>query len=350
MSEHKKYMQRTLDLAAISIDWVSPNPMVGCVIVYQDKILAEGWHRKYGLAHAEVNAINQLSQKFSEPETFKKIASEATVYVSLEPCAHQGKTPPCADLLIEKGFRNVVVACTDPNPLVAGKGIEKLKDAGVNVLTGILEESAIWLNKRFFTAIKEHRPYIILKWAETADGYIAHPDGKSTKISSPFVDLLVHRWRSEEDAILVGAKTWNLDQPVLDARLWPEAKNPLRLVLGRETRLQGDFKKADSRFIYYTESMDTATEIEQIGYPDSSESIKFMLNDLYKKGVHSILVEGGPEIHNLFLKAGLCDEIRKIKSKTLVLKNGIAAAQVPAGYVLESQEEIQDNMLSIYLR
>ena len=227
-------MQRCLLLASKGLGSVAPNPMVGAVVVYQNKIIGEGWHQKAGEAHAEVHAINQVSDL--------EILKKATLYVNLEPCSHFGKTPPCADLIIEKGFKKVVIASRDPNPLVSGKGIQKLKEAGVTVIENILKKEAEFLNRRFYTFYQKKRPYIILKWAETQDGFIAPLEKKEKKpfwISNALAKQRVHKWRTEEAAILVGVQTVITDDPLLTAREWP-GKHPLRMVLDPNNRIPAD--------------------------------------------------------------------------------------------------------------
>src|SRR5882672_8135505 len=207
MTPDELFMQRALELAQLGIGYVSPNPRVGCVIVHENKIIGEGWHRKFGEAHAEVNAINSVKEQ--------SLLKESTVYVNLEPCSHFGKTPPCVDLLIEHHVKKVVIGNLDINPLVQGQGIKKLKDAGIETLTGVLEKEGHELNKRFFTFIEKQRPYIILKWAQTSDEFIAQKNFESKWISNEFSRQLVHRWRSEEDALLVGTRTASHDNPSL---------------------------------------------------------------------------------------------------------------------------------------
>ena len=211
MEMHATYMQRALELAELGRGNVSPNPQVGCVIVYDDKIIGEGYHQKYGGPHAEVNAVNSVI----DSEMLKK----STVYVTLEPCAHFGKTPPCANLLVEKQVKKVVIAATDSNPLVGGKGIEILKNAGIEVETGILEKEARKQNRRFFTQIEQKRPYVILKWAQTLDGFVARKDYSSKWISNSQSRQMVHKWRAEEDAILVGKNTALYDDPAVPCNL-----------------------------------------------------------------------------------------------------------------------------------
>src|ERR1700712_465065 len=233
MVQHEKYMQRCLELATLGLGAVSPNPMVGAVVVLDDKIIGEGYHQKYGEAHAEVNAINQVISRFPNSADLLK---QATIYVSLEPCAHYGKTPPCADLIIKHQIPKVVVGCRDPFEQVNGKGIEKLQAAGVEVVLGILEAECKWLNRRFFTRIQKHRPYIILKWAQTADGFFAPADGTQLWITGQESRKLVHQWRGEEDAILVGTNTVAIDNPQLNVR-YGSGKLPKRIVIDRELKL-----------------------------------------------------------------------------------------------------------------
>src|SRR6478609_11980434 len=199
MSSDEQFMQRAFELAKLGAGSVSPNPMVGCVIVHRGEIIGEGWHKKYGEAHAEVNAIDSVKEK--------KVLNESVVYVTLEPCSHFGKTPPCADLLIQHRVKKVVVSNLDSNPLVSGNGVKKLRAAGIEVVTGILDKAGRELNKRFFTFMEKQRPYIILKWAETADGFIARENYDSKWISNEHSRKLVHQWRTEEDAVLVGSRT-----------------------------------------------------------------------------------------------------------------------------------------------
>jgi diaminohydroxyphosphoribosylaminopyrimidine deaminase / 5-amino-6-(5-phosphoribosylamino)uracil reductase len=215
-------MQRAIQLAKLGLGNVAPNPMVGAVIVYNDIIIGEGYHQKYGEAHAEVNAINSVKNK--------ELLNESTIYVSLEPCSHYGKTPPCANLIVENGIKKVVIGCSDPNPLVAGNGIKILIEAQIEVIDNVLEKECIELNKRFFTYINKNRPFIILKWAQTANGFIARENFDSKWISCEESRMWVHKWRAEEAAILVGKNTAKYDNPSLTVRDW-NGKNPLRVVL-----------------------------------------------------------------------------------------------------------------------
>lgn len=301
MTEDENYMGRALQLAQYGIGAVSPNPLVGCVIVHNDKIIGEGWHRKFGEAHAEVNAVASVENH--------DLFQEATAYVTLEPCSHFGKTPPCSDLLIDKGFKKVVVGCQDPNPKVAGKGIQKLIDAGIEVVTGVLEKECISINRRFFTSISEKRPYIILKWAQTSDGYIAREDFSSKWISNPLSRQIVHKMRAEEDAILIGKNTALYDNPKLDVRDWI-GKDPLRIIVDRNLKLPRNlnvFKDGKPTIYYNTLEEKKSGEtifVKLYGY----DFLKQLFEDLHQKGIQSVLVEGGATILNEVIRQGLWDE------------------------------------------
>ena len=241
----EKFMQRCIDLARLGAGNVAPNPMVGCVIVLGGKMIGEGFHQKYGEAHAEVNAIHSVKDE--------NLLEHSTLYVSLEPCSHFGKTPPCTDLIIEKKIPEIIIGCIDPNPLVGGDGIRKLHKANRQVQVGVLEAACRELNKRFFTFIEKKRPYVVLKWAQTADHFMAPLNKQRLQISNEYSQTLVHRWRSEEQAILIGTETALHDNPKLDARKW-NGRNPLRIVLDRTLRLPETleiFKQGN--FIVFTE-------------------------------------------------------------------------------------------------
>ena len=233
--EHEKFMQRCLELAAIGSGYVAPNPMVGCVIVANDLIIGEGYHRIFGGPHAEVNAFDEVENE--------DLLSSATLYVSLEPCSHFGKTPPCVDLIISKKIQRVVIGCRDSNPAVSGKGIDRLKRAGIEVIEGVLENECRWLNKRFFTFHERQRPYIVLKWAQTQDGYIDRIRGEASSginwVTSETTKSLVHKWRSEEQSILVGRNTIINDNPSLTVREY-DGRNPIRIVIDSQLQISGD--------------------------------------------------------------------------------------------------------------
>jgi len=314
----EKYMHRCLELAAAGRQDVAPNPMVGCVIVYNNKIIGEGFHQNYGEAHAEVNAIAAVKEK--------SILKEATLYVSLEPCAHHGKTPPCSDLIIEHSLKRVVVATTDPFPEVSGKGIEKMKTAGIEVEVGILEQEARELNKAFFTFHKEKRPYIILKWAQTLDGYIdvirkeehlAQPNWITNEMSR----YLVHKWRAEEASIMVGTRTAECDNPKLNIRNW-SGPNPLRLVIDRTLRLPNDLALFDgsqktliiagknSSSNRRKENFESIENVEIFNIDFSKNFEERLLTMLYDRGIQTLIIEGGAKLLQSFIALEYWDEAR----------------------------------------
>jgi len=305
---HELYMQRALDLASLGLGRVSPNPMVGAVVLYKDKIIGEGYHTQFGLPHAEVEAINSVENK--------DLLAESTIYVTLEPCCHYGKTPPCSDLLISSRFKKVVVAMMDPNTLVAGRGIARLRKAGIEVEVGILEAEARMLNRRFITFYEKNRPYIILKWAETADGFIspalnAAKDDK--QISNLLSQQIVHKWRGEEDAIMVGMNTLLYDNPKLNVRLVESFKQPIRIVLDENgVNLKNlhflDGLQPSIVFNFQKNDLTRACKYYQID--SNQEPLPQMLNLLFQGGVGSLIVEGGSKLIARFLQQGLWDEAR----------------------------------------
>lgn len=322
MTDHQPYMLRCLELAQLGAGYVAPNPMVGCVIVHEDRIIGEGYHVKYGEAHAEVNAINSVEDA--------SLLSHSTLYVSLEPCSHYGKTPPCSDLIIRSGIPKVIIACQDPFAEVNGAGIAKLRNAGVDVTVGILEKEALELNRRFVTFHSKKRPYIILKWAETADGFVdrirTDRTESSLKITSEAANILVHKWRSEEAAIMVGSNTAMLDDPSLTTRRY-EGKNPVRILLDTELKAPVESRIFDdsARTIVYTTS-NKKVNAELVQTP-SPLDLNCLLNDLQERGIQSVLVEGGPTIHKAFYKAGLWDEIRRFVSPVSI-GSGVTSLQM----------------------
>ena len=338
------YMQRALDLAGLAIESVSPNPMVGCVIVHNGEIIGEGYHAQYGGPHAEVNAVNSVRDK--------SLLNKSEVYVTLEPCSHFGKTPPCADLLIKHQVKKVIVCNLDPNPLVAGKGLQKLKVAGIEVETGLLKEEGLDLNKRFFKAMQTGLPYVIVKWAETADGYVSNADYSPLSITNSTSNLVVHKWRSEEDAILVGKHTVETDNPSLNARNWPEGKNPVRVVLDRNLSLGSDyqvFDKSQKTLVYNFKKDEAFENLEFVQVGNEVDFLLSVLKNLKSKGIHSVFIEGGPMLIKSFFDANLVDEVRVIKSDT-ALKEGVAAPHVPAGFVLKENHQIINDNLKVYMR
>ena len=291
------YMRRALQLARNGELDASPNPMVGAVIVGPDgRIIGEGWHRRCGEGHAEVNAVNSVRDK--------SLLTAATMYVTLEPCSHYGRTPPCAGLIIKCGIPRVVVGTLDPFVKVAGRGVEMLRNAGVEVTVGVMERECRELNKRFFTAHTMGRPYVTLKWAQTGDGYI---DGK---ISTPLTSMLVHRERARHDAILVGSGTVIADNPSLDTRLYA-GHSPCRVILDRRGRVAATAQVfRDDNVIYYTDARRTDLPAGIIQVELDTTDISALLTDLYRRGITSLLVEGGAAVHRAFLDADLYDAIR----------------------------------------
>lgn len=313
---HTLYMRRALELAEWGRGYVSPNPLVGCVIVHGERIIGEGWHREFGGPHAEVHAIKAVENQ--------SLLSESTVYVTLEPCAHWGKTPPCANLLVEKKVKKVVIAATDTNPLVGGKGIEILKKADIEVETGILEKEARWQNRRFFTQIEKQRPYVILKWAQTKDGFVARENFDSKWISNSQSRQLVHKWRAEEDAILVGKNTAAYDDPRLDVRDWV-GKNPVRIVLDSKLELSKELNLFDHTIptLVFNSVKEKAEEnLEWIYVPQiTAEAI---LQELKFRKIQSLIVEGGSQVLCQFIESGLWDEAR-VFTAPIQFDRGISA-------------------------
>lgn len=318
-------MTRCLELAAKGLGQVAPNPMVGCVIVYDDKIIAEGYHQQYGSAHAEPNAIKQVSD-----ELLKK----CTLYVSLEPCSHHGKTPPCADLIISKGIKKVVVGNLDSNPLVAGKGIQKLKDAGIEVEFGILDKECRELNKRFFTFHEKKRPYVILKWAQTQDEFISHwplPENKEDNwITGKESKTLVHQWRAEESAILIGYNTLVNDNPYLTTRL-VNGNNPIRLVLARHLNFPIDLNvlNTDAKTIVFNEVKDEVKgNIEFVKIDWNNNKAQQVLDYCFQNNISSIIVEGGTNTIYNFMNNDTWDEARVFVNPNKKFEHGISAPDI----------------------
>ena len=336
------YMRRALELARLGLGYVSPNPMVGCLIVHQNRIIGEGWHRQYGGPHAEVNAVDSVEDKSLLPES--------TVYVTLEPCNHWGKTPPCTDLLLRHKPNRVVICNADTNPKAAG-GLQRLQAAGIEVSTGVLEQEGRWLNRRFFTNVEQGRPYIIFKWAQTADGYMARSDYSSKWISNAYARLLVHKWRSEEDAILVGRKTAHYDNPQLTNRDWPGLpRQPLRVVVDRQLVLPQDLHVFDGSYpsICYNIKEDRAeANLVNKKLPADNFWLHLFQDLKNERAVQSVLIEGGPQLFEQLLALQLWDEAR-VFTAPHSFGSGIAAPRVQ-GYLLK-QEMLQDNRLEWWLR
>jgi diaminohydroxyphosphoribosylaminopyrimidine deaminase / 5-amino-6-(5-phosphoribosylamino)uracil reductase len=314
-------MQRCLQLAQLGAGNVAPNPVVGAVLVHNDSIIGEGYHRQYGQAHAEVNCINNVA------EQNRRLINESTLYVSLEPCAHYGKTPPCADLIIQTGIPKVVIGCRDSYKEVNGRGIDKLQAAGIEVITGILEQSARKINKRFFTFHEQGRPYIILKWAESSDHAIANADHSRVIISNGYTNRLVHKWRAEEAAIMVGTNTALYDDPSLTNRHW-YGHHPVRIMIDKELQvpsshhLTGD---EHATIIFNTVKAGDAGNKLYRKITTRGSALDEMLRALYEMKIQSVLVEGGAQLLQSFIDTGCWDEARVITNEKLVIGNGIAS-------------------------
>ena len=342
MNRDNIYMARCLQLARLGEYYVAPNPMVGAVLVESrddrvgirdqrlgsgEVVLGEGWHEQYGGPHAEPNCLRNAEKNHPEGIDYKR----CTLYVSLEPCSHYGKTPPCAELIVRKGIGRVVVGCLDPNPRVAGRGVRMMQDAGIEVVVGVMEDACKALNKRFFCLQEKKRPYVVLKWAQTADGYIdmRRESGKPLVISTPLMKQLVHQQRAENMAIMVGTRTVLLDNPRLLTTHW-SGRNPIRVTLDRHGVLP-----ADSRIF--------SDESETIVYRDQTDW-QFVLNDLAQRNIHSLLVEGGAVLLNKILESGVYDEVHVEVAEGLVIGSGVKAPD----YVFKTQPQLVDGHL-IYI-
>ena len=332
MKIHEKYIKRCIELAKNGLGTTYPNPLVGSVIVYNNEIIGEGWHQKAGEPHAEVNAIHSVKDK--------SLLSKATIYVSLEPCSHFGKTPPCCDLIIANKIPNVVIGTIDPFAKVAGNGIKKLLEAGKKVTIGILEDECNELNKRFFTFHTKKRPYIILKWAESQDGFIAPLEREKKEpvwITNEFSRQLVHKWRSEEQAILVGTNTVLEDNPSLTVRDWT-GNNPIRIVLDQKKRIPKESPIFDTQANTLLISKDTINFKNAI----ASEIADF----LFKNEIQSVIIEGGRQTLQTFIDANIWDEARVFKGAK-ALKNGIKAPLITS--VNAKKEQLLDDQLLTFL-
>lgn len=344
MNIDETYMSRALQLAVNGYGRVSPNPMVGAVVVADGRIIGEGYHRKWGHAHAEVNAIGSVS------DADRRLLPQSTIYVTLEPCSHYGKTPPCSKLIVDTGIRRVVVGCLDPFKEVSGRGIKMLRDAGTEVVTGVLEAECRAVNRKFIEAHTRHRPWVTLKWAETADRFVDSSAAGRTVISSSATMTLMHRLRAGYDAIMVGANTVAADNPSLLPRLWPCRKAPLRVVMshvgcrGMDDRQL--FSDGHATLLYSStgHTLDHPHDgVEEAALPGSLADV---LADLYRRGVTSLLVEGGPTLHRAFLDSGLWDDAR-IERSAGILGSGVEAAPMPCGL---TEISVVDKRLIINVR
>ena len=342
--DNEKYMRRCLELAFQGIGQVAPNPMVGSLLVNEDLIIGEGFHRSYGEAHAEVNAVRQVANK--------ELLRHASLYVNLEPCSHHGKTPPCTELILEKKIPRVVIGTPDPNPLVAGSGIKLLRENGVQVTLGVLENECKDLNKRFFTWHLHKRPWIILKWARSADGFIdlerpANAPIGPNWITSRAARILVHKWRAEEQAVLAGTNTVLKDNPRLNVRDWT-GKDPLRVVIDRKLRLNASYHVFDNRgeTLVFTEKVPTSHKITEAAEPAKEAIVQEMkqktryaeiifdgtaelqmLKLLYRENIQSVIIEGGAYTLNSFIEKGLWDEAR-VFTGPAYFRNGVRSPEI----------------------
>lgn len=337
-------MHRCIQLAKNGLGTTYPNPLVGSVVVYQDQIIGEGWHYKAGLPHAEVNAIRSVQDKTR--------LKEATIYVNLEPCSHIGKTPPCSDLIIQSGIKNVVIGNLDSNPQVAGRGIKKLIDAGCTVTTGILEAECAALNKRFFTFHQKKRPFILLKWAQTRDGFIAptserRKEAKPVWITNTYSRQVVHKMRGQEMAILVGTNTAQQDNPSLTTRSWA-GNNPTRIVIDRKLKLDKELSifNTEAETIVITEEIENSTNHLQYKTIDFSGDIASQICDvLYKNNIQSVIIEGGSKTLQTFIDENLWDEAF-IFSGPVNFGDGISAPTLKGRFIFE--EFIRSDSLYLY--
>ncbi len=334
------FMRRAIALAHRGSGYVSPNPMVGAVLVHNGRIIGEGWHACYGDVHAEVACLQSVGQADNH------LIPQSTMYVTLEPCAHQGKQPPCAQWLVQEGIRRVVISAEDPFPQVAGRGVSILNEAGIEVTPGCLKEEARWLTRRFLSVHESARPYIILKWAQSADGYMAPADGSRVQLSNHFSQTLVHRWRTEESAIMVGYNTALADNPQLTARLW-EGPQPLRVVLDKELKLPESHHLLDDSmptWIVNEEERTATTSRVRLRFDESL--LPALLERLKAQGKNSLFVEGGAQLINSFIAAGLWDEAR-VFTTPKTLGDGIPAPIVK-GARLASDSAVGDDALRLW--
>jgi diaminohydroxyphosphoribosylaminopyrimidine deaminase/5-amino-6-(5-phosphoribosylamino)uracil reductase len=339
------FMKRALELAAQGMGNVAPNPLVGSVIVYEDRIIGEGFHQRYGGAHAEVNAINSVEDK--------SLLEKSTLYATLEPCNHQGLTPACTELIIANKIPKVVIATIDPNPLVSGKGIARLREVGIQVELGLLEEEARWMNRRFITFHEKQRPYIILKWAETQDGFmdILRENGEtgSFAISGKEAKVMVHRWRTEEATILVGSRTVFIDNPQLTARHW-EGKDPVRIVIDANLKVPRTHRIFEDRgrtIVFNRLETRPIFNIEYVQLNFAEEILPRIMDYLRYEKLSSVIVEGGAATLGRFLELGLWDEIRRFIAP-MKLEAGLKAPIIEGS----PSETIQvgEDILEVYYR
>lgn len=331
---HEKYMRRCLELAAKGLGKTRSNPLVGAVIVHNEIIIGEGYHHEFGGPHAEVNAINSVKDK--------SLLKESIMYVNLEPCSHHGKTPPCSLLIREVGIPKLIVGCSDPNPLVSGKGLRLLEEMGINLKSNLLERECRFLNRRFFTFHEKKRPYIILKWAKTSDEFIDNRDERKhflppLRITGDFARLLVHKWRTEEMGIMVGTNTANMDNPTLNVRYW-EGEDPVRVTFERNSPLRKELKILNDErktLVYSRRKNLVKGKLEYCVLNEGKTDPDEVMADLYKRNMLSIMVEGGAKLFESILNIGLWDEARVFTG------NIIAGGGTPAPLINEGEVRIK---------
>jgi diaminohydroxyphosphoribosylaminopyrimidine deaminase/5-amino-6-(5-phosphoribosylamino)uracil reductase len=332
-------MSRCIQLAKLGAGNVAPNPMVGAVLVYDDRIIGEGYHKKYGEAHAEVNCIKSV------PGEQKSLIEKSTMYVSLEPCSHFGKTPPCSNLIIQQKIKNVVIGCRDIYEEVDGKGIEKLQNAGLGVITGVLEDECRYLNKRFFTFHLQKRPYIILKWAQSANAKMGSKNGERVLISNDYSNRLVHKWRGEQAGILVGTNTALTDDPSLTTRLW-KGKNPVRIVMDLQLKLPASLNifNDDSKTIIYNLWKNSSEKNIEYIQLKPEKLLKSLLSSLYENDIQSLLVEGGAKTLQSFIDQDLWDEARVITNSEMIIEEGVDAPEMKNFNLVQREKLFSDEI------
>jgi diaminohydroxyphosphoribosylaminopyrimidine deaminase/5-amino-6-(5-phosphoribosylamino)uracil reductase len=353
MTNHEQYMHRCIQLAEMGAGFVAPNPMVGAVLVHQNRTIGEGYHMQYGHAHAEVNCINSVAKEDEH------LIPQSTIYVSLEPCAHFGKTAPCADLIIAKKIHKVVIGCRDPFKEVDGKGIEKLLAANIDVTVGILEQECRKVNKRFFTFHTKHRPYIILKWAQTSNKKIAASSTNRLLITNTITNKLVHKWRSQEAAILVGTNTALHDDPELTNRFWL-GKSPVRLVVDMHLRLPSSlkiFNQQQPTVIF--NAVEHTEDVFKILPPprgvrgglyqitEDVSAVHQIINACYQNQIQSVLVEGGAKLLQSFIDEEMWDETRIITNESLIVEQGLTSPEL-SNHEFTGSEKILNDRIDYY--
>lgn len=338
MDQHQLYMHRCIELASLAAGHAAPNPMVGSVLVYENRIIGEGYHWQYGQPHAEVNCIDSVK------EEDKHLIEKSVIYVSLEPCAHFGKTPPCADLIISLRIPTVVIGCRDPFKQVDGKGIEKLKNAAIEVIVGVLEDKCKELNKRFFTFHTTQRPYVILKWAQSKNQIIAKADFSRVLISNAYSNRLVHKWRSEEAAIMIGTNTAMNDNPSLNTRNWT-GPNPVRLVVDMRLRLPLTLQIFDKNQRTIIFNIIKHKDHGNVLYYKIAKEVSIVISLLkacYELQIQSILIEGGTKLLQSFIDEKLWDEARVIENSQLIIDDGLNAPVLSNHHITASENILAD--------